>query len=86
MSSDHGKVTLDEKLKRTIAQGWLGGTDFGHLTSWRDNALLALPQLETFADLFPKAPGNKCGNPAGQLRLQVIGRRLSRRNVSGCKH
>ncbi|HXO52701.1 MAG TPA: hypothetical protein VN888_17125, partial [Mycobacterium sp.] len=38
---------------------------------------MALLQLETSADLLSKAPGNKCGNSAGQLRLQVVGQRPS---------
>jgi len=50
---DLGHVTLTEELNRAIARGVteeLGDTDLAHLTSQRDDVLLALLQLKADAD------------------------------------
>jgi hypothetical protein len=47
------KVTLSQELNGAIAQGIteeLGAVDLAHLTSERDDALLALLQLKAGAD------------------------------------
>lgn len=53
---DLGHVTLNEQLNAAIARGVtdeLGGADLAHLTSQRDDVLLALLQLKADADRLP---------------------------------
>jgi carnitine 3-dehydrogenase len=53
---DLGHVTLNEELNAAIARGVtdeLGGADLAHLTSQRDDVLLALLQLKADADRLP---------------------------------
>jgi carnitine 3-dehydrogenase len=53
---DLGNVALNEELSAAIARGVteeLGGADLAHLTSQRDDVLLALLQLKAGADRLP---------------------------------
>ena len=73
---DLGNVTLNEELNRAIARGVteeLGGADLAHLTSQRDDVLLALLQLKSACEAHVRRAMPASHSPVRSIKAKKAG-------------